>query len=341
MALPAQRVSQPNPPVDMSAHQELEALLAIPPQARTVRLPVDLTAQITAKFINFPANDHDAQQQALTVRELQNIRHNLSDLPVCFYPFGGADAFYPVLLSNAKVSILTGREQWGGIDDIHRALDLNRTASAIHGLGLGSGYDDVRDWGQASEEFGFKSETLGPLSVIRAAVAQVLNGEDVRKLDICAFDVGMDGHLHFSKMNRKVSNDNVAFWLTNADGHRKLYLYTRLSMQHPAAADTIHGLHALLSRTSGARQVLQLQKGIPPELFEYEDSRRLLTPPGGLIKAIVCDAQRNRRDAAQPIFLHDSGLTQESVSLGRVPGRPSWEGPAFGYGNKVFLHRSV
>lgn len=180
---------------------------------------------MSAEYTHFGADDYNNQQTASTAQQLQDIRRNLADSPICFYPFGGADALYPALLSNAKLTILTGTEEWGKMDDIDKALDVNNIGQSVFGLGLGGGFDGIRDWREAAEDFGFNPGTLGPLSVFRAAVAQVLNGEKIGKLSVSAFDLSEDGHVHFKDVeNRHAKNEDVAFWLTTTRGETRLYL---------------------------------------------------------------------------------------------------------------------
>ena len=325
-----------------SRTQALDTLLAVPPIAREIALPDGLNAQINDHYINVAEDDYYSKQTASTTRQLQDIRRNLADSPICFYPFGGADALYPTLLGNSKLTILTGTEQWGGVDDIDKALDINKIGQSVYGMGLGGGYDGVRDWSEASEGYDFNPGTLGPLSITRAAVAQVFNGDRISSLSVSAFDLSEDGHLHFKDLeNRNVNNDDVAFWLTNTQGKTKLYLYKRLSVNYADAHGIINNIHAFLARISQPGQILQLQKAIPESLFNYVDSRRLLAPPSELIKAVVCDAKQEYKNTSQPVFLNQGRMRQQSIPLRSVSSPYSWIGPSFGYGENVFIHRPV
>ncbi|RQZ62275.1 hypothetical protein DIE08_27630 [Burkholderia sp. Bp9004] len=295
--------------------------------------------QIDAAFVELPKKERYAEQRAVTARELQQIRQSLSDSSVCFYPFGGADGYHPVLLSNARVSILTGAEPWGNVKGIPRALNLKKCEWALTGMSINFAFDSLGDWNTYASTFGCNDGTLGPLSLARAVTAQILNGDDVRSIHVCAFELSEDGGIYFSRAKGgNADNDHVAFWLTNAAGRSRVFLYTRLRVDTPEARGQISGLHALLSRIGGRREVLQLQKAIPPNLFQSEETRRLLSPDARIIKAIVCDGQRDGSDTAQPIFMRGATLEQEAIPLRDVPDSL---GPQFGYGQTVFLHRPV
>ena len=94
--------------------QGLAPLLTIPTFARDIALPDDWNVLIADAIIHIGEDDDASKQTASTARQLQHIRQNLADSPISFYPFDGADALYPTLLSHAKVTILIGVEPWGG-----------------------------------------------------------------------------------------------------------------------------------------------------------------------------------------------------------------------------------
>lgn len=146
-------------------------------------------------------------------------------------------------------------------------------------MGLGGGFDGVRDWGEGAETLGFNMGTLGPLAIARAIAAQALNGESVKSLKISAFDIGENGQLNFSRTKPdNTNNDHVAFWLTNQDGESKLYLYYSLDVDDAAALAKIANLHGLLSRISDKGQTLLMEKGIPSNLYKHENTKHLLSP---------------------------------------------------------------
>ncbi|WP_260505212.1 hypothetical protein [Ralstonia pseudosolanacearum] len=320
-------------------------LLSIPSAAHSVPLPASLASQIDEKFVNFPRDNpgslqfQDRVQLASTIDQLQKLRTTFSDIPVCFYPCGGADAFYPTLLSNAKITVMTGAEPWGGMQDVKRALNFEKTANDISGMGLGGGFDGLRDWREGAEGLGFNMGTLGPLAIARAIAAQTLNGESVSNLKISAFDIGEKGQLNFSKANAGNANNNhVAFWLTNSEGESRLYLYYRLDVDDAAALAKIANLHELLSGISDKGQTLLMEKGIPSNLYKHENTKHLLSPQASLIRAVVCDTHQNNDYRSQPVFLRDVALKQKTVALDKAPGTASWISPKFGYGDKVFIH---
>lgn len=114
-----------------------------------------------------------------------------------------------------------------------------------------------------------------------------------------------------------------------------------LTIGHAEAAGIINNLHALLSRVSQPGQVLQLQKAIPPSLFDAADTGHLLAPPSELIKVVVCDAQRGQNATSQPIFLNQARLRQQTIPLRPISAPYSSIVPSFGYGSNVFIHRPV
>lgn len=315
-------------------------LLSSPSVAHSVSLPASLSMQIV-KFVHLGGDDLEGLQfeahlqRASTIVQLQQLRKTLPDSPVCFYPCGGADGFYPALLSNAKITVLTGVEPWGGLEDVGRALNFEKTAE--HLGGMWGGFDSKRDWGEGTEDLGFNTGTLGPLSIIRAIAAQTLNGEPVSSLKISAFDIDENSQLQFSAPKPdNANNDNVAFWLTNSEGHSKLYLYYRLRVEESAAPTKIANLHGLLSRISDKGQTLFMEKGIPSDLYRKPNIERLLSPPAMLIKAVICDTYQHK-DHSQPVFLGDTVLKQTTVVLDKV-GTERFVNPKFGYGDRVFVH---
>ncbi|WP_254706948.1 hypothetical protein [Ralstonia pseudosolanacearum] len=321
------------------------ALLSAPSVAHSVPLPGSVASQIDKAFVNFPRDDpdnldlHRRLQLASTIGQLQQLRKTLPDSPVCFYPCGGADGFYPALLSNANITVMTGKEPWGGKDDVKRALNLGKMADHIGGMGLGGGFDGMRDWDEGAEDLDLKEGTLGPLSIARAIAAQTLNGESVKSLKISAFDIGKDGQLNFSRTKPgNANNDHVAFWLTNKHGESKLYLYYRLDIKDAAAPAKIANLHGLLSRISDQGQTLLMEKGIPSILYEQQNTKHLLSPDASLIKAVVCDKHESNDGRSQPVFLHDVALEQKTVVLDKAPGTAPWISPKFGYSDTVFIH---
>ncbi|MET2526219.1 hypothetical protein [Ralstonia pseudosolanacearum] len=320
-------------------------LLSIPSVARSVPLPASLSDQIGKEFVHFPRDNlqslqvQDRVQLSYTIDQLQQLRKTLSDSPVCFYPFGGADGFYPALLSNAQVTVMTGVEPWGGVEDVGRALNFKKTASDISGMGLGGGFDGLRDWRERAEGLGFNMGTLGPLAITRAITAQTLNGESVSGLRISSFDIGEKGQLHFSETKPgNENNDNVAFWLTNSEGESKLYLYYRFGVDDPAALSNIKNLHGLLAGISDKGQVLLMEKGIPSSLYEHENTKHILSPPASIIKAVICDTRLNEDYRSQPVFLRDATLERKTVVLDKAPGTAPWISGKFGYGGRVFIH---
>ena len=190
------------------------------------------------------------------------------------------------------------------MDDIDKALDISMINQSVYGMSLHGGFDGIFDWAEASESDGFNPETLGPLSVTRAAVAHVFNGDRISKLFVSAFDLSEDGHLHFKDLKTRNANndDDVAFWLTNSQGETTLYLYKQLKINDTNAQAIIHNLHPFLARISQPGDIMQLQKAIPETLFNYENTRRLLAPPRELMKAVVCDAKQDDCDTSQPVF---------------------------------------
>lgn len=337
-------------PGPSTGHQEAAAavrreLLLAPSVAHSVPLPASVGSQIDRAFVNFPRDDPGSLQfqgrvqLASTIGQLQQLRKTLPDSPVCFYPCGGADGFYPALLSNAKITVMTGAEPWGGTEDVKRALNFKKNAGNIGGMGLGGGFDGVRDWGEGAETLGFNMGTLGPLAIARAIAAQALNGESVKSLKISAFDIGENGQLNFSRTKPdNTNNDHVAFWLTNQDGESKLYLYYSLDVDDAAALAKIANLHGLLSRISDKGQTLLMEKGIPSNLYKHENTKHLLSPQASLIRAVVCDTHQSNDCRSQPVFLRDVALQQKTVALDKAPGTASWISPKFGYGDKVFIH---
>ena len=331
--------SRPSSP---SRTQRLAPLLTIPTRAREIALPDDWNEQIAAAIIDVGEDDDASKQTAATARQLQQIRQNLADSPICFYPFGGADALYPTLLTNAKVTLLTGIEPWGGVDDIDKALDIAKINQAVYGMSFHGGFDGIFDWPEASESYGFNPETLGPLSVTRAAVAHVFNGDRISKLSVSAFDLSEDGHLHFKDLKtRNANNDDVAFWLTNSQGETTLYLYKQLEINDAGAQAIIRNLHAFLAHISQPGDIVQLQKAIPKTLFSYLNTRRLLAPPRELMKAVVCDARQGDSDISQPVFLNRGRMVQQMIPLRPIASANPYIAPSFGYGSKVFIHRPV
>ncbi|MHA6887445.1 hypothetical protein [Ralstonia pseudosolanacearum] len=345
------QLSASQAPGPSTGHQETAAaavrreLLSAPSVAHSVPLPASLGSQIDKEFINFPRDNPGSLQfqgrvqLASTIGQLQQLRNNLPDSPVCFYPCGGADGFYPALLSNAKITVMTGAESWGGAEDIKRVLNFAKVAGNISGMGLGGGFDGVRDWREGAEGLGFNMGTLGPLAIARAIAAQALNGESVSSLKISAFDIGENGQLNFSRTKPgNANNDHVAFWLTNQDGESKLYLYYSLDVDEAAALAKIANLHGLLSRISDKGQTLLMEKGIPSSLYEHQNTKHLLSPQASLIKAVICDTHQSNDYRSQPVFLRDVALEQKTVALDKAPGTASWISPKFGYGDKVFIH---
>ena len=225
------------------------------------------------------------------------------------------------------------------------SLDFNKIGQSVYGLTpdgntTGGGFDSIADWRKSSEVFGFNPGTLGPLSVARAAVAQFLNGDRISTLSVSAFDLSADGHLHFKDLeNNNANNDDVAFWLTNTQGQTKLYLYKMISIDYGDDNEIINNLHAFLGRISEPGHVLQLQKAIPKNLFDYTDTRRLLAPPVELVKAVVCDVQGGYRDISQPVFLSQETMQQQTIPLQPISSPSPYIGPLFGYGQKVFIYR--
>ena len=322
--------------------QGVAPLLTIPTCARDIALPNDWNGQIAAAIIHGGEDDDASKQTASTARQLQQIRQNLADSPICFYPFGGADGLYPTLLNHAKVTVLTGIEPWGGVDDIDKALDISKINQSVYGMSLHGGFDGIFDWAEASESYGFNPETLGPLSVTRAAVAHVLNGDRISKLSVSAFDLSEDGHVQFKEVKTKnANNDDVAFWLTNSQGDTTLYLYKQLEINDTNAQAIIHNLHTFLARISQPGDIMQLQKAIPQTLFNYENTRRLLAPPQEFMKAVVCDAKQDDCDTSQPVFLNRGRMRQQMIPLRPIASPNPYIAPSFGYGSKVFIHRPV
>ena len=324
-------------PSAVARESHLDRLMTIPATARQVALPKRLTERMSARYLQ--VGDDVARQNLETVRQLQEISTDLGRLPICFYPFGGADGLYPSLLTHAKLTILTGAEQWGRLKDISKALDIDQIDTSIYGMGLGGGFDGVRDWYEAAEGYGFQPGTLGPLSVTRAIVAQVFNGERIDQVAVSAFELGEGGQIHFKKIPSKHAvNDDIAFWLTNSQGQRTLYLYKKLHIDDAQTSGIIDNLHALLAHVSQPKQVLQLQKGIPHSLFDNHATQRLLAPSSDLIKAVVCDQHQNKNHRSQPVFFNEAALSQERIGLRTVSLANR---PAFGYGRDVFIHRPV
>ena len=161
--------------------------------------------------------------------------------------------------------------------DIAKALDFNKIGQSVYGLTpdgntTGGGFDSIADWQNSFDVCGFNPGTLGPLSVARAAVAQVFNGDRISKLSGSAFDLSEEGHLHFKDLeNGNANNNDVAFWLTNTQGQTKLYLYKMVSINYESENEISNNLHAFLGRISQPGQVLLLQKAMQQTLFNYTD----------------------------------------------------------------------
>jgi hypothetical protein len=315
----------------------LEALLQVPAVAQNVPVPGNLHADILKLFNDSSDGSRLGTQELCTAQQLQAIRRTLADSPVCFYPFGGADAYYPTLLSNARVTLMTSGGSWGSVADIDRALTTDgRAGGAVTG-GCFGGFDSIRDWGELSEDLNFSRGTLGPLSVLRAIAAQALNGERVNDIKVCGFYLGSEAGITYVHAKQgKEPNDNVAFWTTTTDGARKLHLCLKLHL--PDDERNIGSLHALLSKISGPGQTLMLEKGIPDSLFAAPGVRTVLSPPATLLKAIVCDGQLNHTTSSQPVYAGGT-WAKETTKLKRTEGTSEWSHPKFGYGHSVFIHR--
>ena len=315
----------------------LEALLQVPAVAQNVPVPSNLHDDILKLFKDSSDRSRLGPQELCTAQQLQAIRGTLADSPVCFYPFGGADAYYPTLLSNARVTVMTSGGSWGSVADIGRALNADGRAGGAVAGGCFGGFDSIRDWGELSEDLGFSEGTLGPLSVFRAIAAQALNGERVNDIKVCGFDLGSDAGVTYAKAKPgKELNDNVAFWTTTTDGARKLHLC--LSLHLPDDEKNIGSLHALLSKISGPGQMLMLEKGIPDSLFATQAVQNVLAPPATLLKAIVCDGHLKHKTSAQPVYAGGT-WAQETFKLKRAEGTSEWSSPKFGYSDSVFIHR--
>lgn len=309
----------------------------MPAVAQNVPVPSNLHADILELFNDSSNRSTLGPQELCTAQQLQALRGTLADSPVCFYPFGGADAYYPTLLSNARVTVMTSGGPWGSVADIDRALNAEGTPGYAVAGGCFGGFDSIRDWGELSGDLGFSPGTLGPLSVFRAIAAQALNGERVNDVKVCGFDLGSDAGLTFAKAKQgKELNDNVAFWTTTTDGTRKLHLCLNLHL--PKDEKNIGSLHALLSKISGPGQTLMLEKGIPDNLVASPGARSVLSPPATLLKAIVCDRHHENRTASQPVYAGGT-WEKETIKLKRSEGTPDWSSPQFGYGDSVFIHR--
>ncbi|CAD0309358.1 hypothetical protein ABQZ99_019835 [Xanthomonas hortorum pv. vitians] len=315
----------------------LEALLQVPAVARNVPVPANLHANILKLFKESPERDWLGPQEPCTAQQLQAMRGTLADSPVCFYPLGGADAYYPTLLSNAKVTVMTCGNSWGSVADIGRALNVEGSAGGVVTGGQFGGFDSSRDWYVKSEELGFSHGALGPLSVLRAIAAQALNGERVNDIKVCCFDLGSDAGVTYAEAKQDNElNDNIAFWTTTTDGARKLHLCLKLVL--PDDEKNIGSLHALLSKISGPGQTLMLEKAIPDRLYTTKAVQNVLAPPATLLKAIVCDGQDRYSADSQPVYAGGTWV-QETVKLKRAEGTPEWSSAKFGYGDSVFIHR--
>ncbi|WCM95098.1 hypothetical protein M5C99_10470 [Acidovorax sp. NCPPB 2350] len=300
-------------------------------------MPRSLHANILKLFNDSSERSRLGRQELCTAQQLQAIRGTLADSPVCFYPFGGADAYYPGMLSNAKVTIMTTGESWGRVADIGRALNTDGTAGGVITGGCFGGFDSVRDWGEMSGNLGFSDGTLGPLSVLRAIAAQALNGERVNDIKVCGFDLANDAGVTYTKAKQGAElNDNIAFWTTTTDGARKLHLCLNLNL--PDDEKNIGMLHALLSKISGTGQMLMLEKGIPDSLYATPSVQNVLAPPAKLLKAIVCDGQLTHQTSSQPVYAGGT-WAQETLKLKRADGTSEWTSPKFGYSDTVFIHR--
>lgn len=204
------------------------------------------------------------------------------------------------------------------------------------------GFDSNRDWYEASESYDFQQGTLGPLSVTRAIVAQVLNGESIDRVAVSAFELGERGQLSFNEIqSKRAVNDDIAFWLTNARGQQTLYLYKKLNVDDAQASGIVDNLHALLAHVSQPKQVVQLQKAIPSTLLDDQDAQRLLAPSSDLIKAVVCDQRQGMSRYSQPVFVNEGAMSQVKIPLRSISSAQEWIRPAFGYGSDVFIHRPV
>lgn len=189
------------------------------------------------------------------------------------------------------------------------------------------GFDSNRDWYEASESYDFQQGTLGPLSVTRAIVAQVLNGESIDRVAVSAFELGERSQLSLNEIqSKRAVNDDIAFWLTNARGQQTLYLYKKLNVDDAQASGIVDNLHALLAHVSQPKQVVQLQKAIPSTLLD---------------DAVVCDQRQGMSRYSQPVFVNEGAMSQVKIPLRSISSAQEWIRPAFGYGSDVFIHRPV
>lgn len=328
--------------------QALDALMQIPAVAQDVPVPQALHAVIMSQFDDKYDDRRVDRADVWFARQLRGMRRAVSESPVCFYPFAGVDTFYPMLLSNARVTIMTGANSWGRVADVGRILDASEAASRVlYGSDSNySGTDFDTSWsGPQNKDLGLSSQTAGPIAVFRSIAAQALDGARVNDIKVCGFDLASDAGITYSKAGQgKEPSDNMAFWTTTSKGTRKLHLYIKLLLPHDEGK--IGSLHALLSKISGTRQTLMLEKGVTSDLTDCPSGRALLSPPATLLKAIICDgkfdvALYGARPKSQSI--HASGtwvMAARRVREKPLEGMNGVDG-RFGNSDTVFIHRPI
>lgn len=250
-----------------------------------------------------------------------------------------------MLLSNARVTIMTGAESWGNVADVGRTLDASSAASrALYGSSE-VGIDFAEDWSEGHKDLGLSSQSAGPISVFRTIAAQALNGERVNDIKVCGFDLASDAGITYSKaVQGKEPSNNMAFWTTTTEGTRKLHLYLKLLLAKDK--EKIGSLHALLSKISGPGQTLMLEKGVNSRLSESTSGRTLLSPPATLLKAIVCDGQFGdhrfgEKPISQPVHARGTWATEARKLRMKPLEGMSEMFPKFGFRDTVFIHRPV
>jgi hypothetical protein len=234
-------------------------------------------------------------------------------------------------------------------------------------------FDSYHGWEHKDEngrQFSIETSlgTMGPHAVLRAVAAEMIQGRTVKSVHIAGMDEDLntgclldnEGNLRFKKIGAdaltREPDSNVAYWLTMESGEKKAYLYKTMhlkdddflrasakesniengfSIAQEKKIGEINDLHQILSKISGNRELVVIEKGIPQDLLEspknpalQKRAEELISPPSHLVRAVICDEKLNEK-TSQKICM--DGFQEKAIDL-----KPF--GVAFGYGNTLYIH---